>query len=80
MRTTIRIEEHILSEAKQYAHQNGQTLTSVIEEALRRMLADKKEIQNAPYTKLTTVGGGGVRPSVDLDDTSSLYDLMDGIE
>jgi len=29
---------------------------------------------------IVTVGGDGLRPGIDLDDTSALLDRMDGIE
>jgi predicted transcriptional regulator len=35
MRTTIRLDPHLLAEAKKLAAASGRTLTAVIEEALR---------------------------------------------
>ncbi len=51
-------------------------MTSIIEDAIRRALVPEKP---APRKKirLTTVGGKGVRPGVDLDDSASLLDLME---
>ena len=39
MRTTIRMDDHLLSEVKQFAARTGKTLTAVIEEAVRETLA-----------------------------------------
>jgi predicted transcriptional regulator len=39
MRTTIRLDENLLAEAKRYAAESGRTLTTVIEDALRTSLA-----------------------------------------
>ena len=39
MRTTVRIDEHLLQAAKQQAAASGQTLTAVLEQALRESLA-----------------------------------------
>jgi hypothetical protein len=39
MRTTIRLDDDLLLEIKQLAARSGKTLTSVIEDALREMLA-----------------------------------------
>jgi predicted transcriptional regulator len=39
MRTTVRLDEHLLSEVKKYAAETGRTLISVLEDALRDTLA-----------------------------------------
>lgn len=51
-------------------------MTSIIEEAIRRALRPEKS-QPRKKIRLTTVGGKGLRPGVDLDDSASLLDLMD---
>ncbi|MGH8580070.1 MAG: DUF6364 family protein [Gammaproteobacteria bacterium] len=38
MRTTVRLDEQLLAKAKQYAHENGKTLTSVIEETAQHQV------------------------------------------
>ena len=37
MRTTIRLDDRLLAEAKQYAAESGRTLTGLIEDALREV-------------------------------------------
>jgi hypothetical protein len=78
MRTTVRLDDRVLAEAKKYAAQTGRTLTSVLEDALRETLARRsaraKEIRPV---RLRTVEGDGVRPGVDLDDTAALLALME---
>ncbi len=77
MRTTIRLDDQLLTEVKQFAAQTGRTLTAVIEDALREVLA-RRHAPDAPNpVRLTTVKGNGVQAGVDLDDTSALLDLMD---
>ena len=61
MRTTVRLDEQLLAKAKQYAHENGKTLTSVIEDALREVLARRDTLQHRSPVKLTTVGGKGLQ-------------------
>ncbi|NJN52832.1 MAG: ribbon-helix-helix protein, CopG family, partial [Gammaproteobacteria bacterium] len=39
MRTTIRLDEKLLKEAKRQAAESGMTLTAIIEESLRERLA-----------------------------------------
>jgi len=77
MRTTVRLNERILAEAKKYAAESGRTLTAVLEDALRETLARRKARTRTKPVRLKTVKGDGVRRGVDLDDTASLLDLME---
>ena len=76
MRTTVRLDEELLARAKQFAIRTGATLTAVIEDALRKHLSGPRELRRRVPLKLPTFRGGGLRPGVDLDDTSSLLDHM----
>lgn len=76
MRTTVRLDPRLLSEAKKYAAETGRTLTSVLEDAVRETLARRRARPGAKPVRLRTVKGGGTRPGVDLDDSASLLDLM----
>ncbi len=78
MRTTIRCNEQLLAAAKQRAHETGKTLTAVIEDALRESLARRPRGDTHKRVRLTTVGGKGLKPGVDLDDSAGLLDLMEG--
>jgi Arc/MetJ family transcription regulator len=77
MRTTIRLDEHLLAQAKRHAVESGKTLTAVLEDALRESLARRTSHTKAKPIRLKTVKGGGVRAGVDLDDSASLLNLMD---
>jgi hypothetical protein len=77
MRTTIRLDDHLLAEAKQLAARTGRTLTAVIEDALRQMLARRQQAAARPPVRLPTAPGNGLQPGVDLDDSAALLDLMD---
>jgi hypothetical protein len=77
MRTTIRLDDQLLREIKQLAAQTGQTLTAVIEEALREMLVRRQQMAERQPVKLITASGQGLQPGVDLDDSAALLDLMD---
>ena len=77
MRTTIRIEEQLLKEAKQLAARRGKSLTSVIEDALRESLARQLDSGKRETVRLITFSGKGLLPGVDLDDSASLLDLME---
>lgn len=78
MRTTVRLDEALLREAKQVAATSGRTLTAVIEDALRESFGrPRAEPRRKPVT-LPTSGGGGLQPGVDLDDMASVWALLDG--
>ena len=76
MRTTVRLDDHLLAEAKRHAAESGKTLTAVLEQALRESLARRHAKARSKPVRLKTVKGSGVRAGVDLDDSASLLDLM----
>ena len=76
MRTTIHLPDDLLAQAKRAALESGTTLTAVIEEALRERLARRGNPVTAPV-ELTTFGGLGLQPGVDLDDSAALLELME---
>lgn len=51
----------------------------IIEESLRARLARTTAEPRTPV-RLTTAGRGGLRPGIDLDDSASLLDVMDGVK
>ena len=77
MKTTIRLDDQLLSEAKQLAARTGRTLTAVIEDALREMMSRQQQGAKRAPVRLRTVGGNGLLPGVDLDESAALLDLMD---
>ena len=77
MRTTVRLDEHLLREAKKYAAESGRTLTSLIEDALREAIARHRPPATRKPVRLRTVKGNGLHPGVDLDDSTSLRELME---
>jgi hypothetical protein len=77
MRTTINLDDELLREAKVIAANTGRTVTELVEDALRESLARRRAARTRPRIKLTTVGGNGVRPGVDLNDSAALLDLME---
>ena len=80
MRTTININDRLLSEAKKWAADTHRTLTAVIEDALRLAMRQRNQKSERRQIKIPTSGSGGILPGVNLDDSSSLLDRMDGLE
>lgn len=77
MRTTIRLDDQLLRSAKRFAHETGQSLTQLIEDALRHTLARRAVKPARKPVKLTTVPGLGLRSSVDIDDSAALLAFME---
>ena len=77
MRTTIRLDDQLMSEIKQLAAQTNRTLTAVIEDSLREMLSRRVRLAKRQPVRLPTFAGNGLLPGVDLDDSAELLDLMD---
>lgn len=80
MRTTVRLDDRLLREAKAVAAQERRTLAAVIDDALRQFLARRSAPRKRVPAKLITFGSGGLQPGVDLDDTAALIDLIEAGE
>lgn len=74
----MRIDDGLLTAAKEYAARTGRTLTSLFEDALRTFLALEKRSGRGRRGSLPTFDGGGIQPGVDLDNSADLLDLMEG--
>jgi hypothetical protein len=77
MRTTVRLDEELLREAKLLAAAERTTLTALLEQALREMLARRKRVHDCPRVPLPISEGWGLRPGIDLNNNAALLDLMD---
>lgn len=77
MRTTIRLDDDLLTAVKRAAAESGRTMTAVIEDALRQALARTPESRATARSLPLAVAGGTLQPGVDLDDSSALLELME---
>jgi hypothetical protein len=79
MRTTVRLEEALINQAKREAERRGETLTALIEQGLRLVLAQSRSRRPRERVKLpVSEAGGGVLPGIDLNDSAALLDIMEG--
>ena len=78
MRTTVRLEDSLLEQAKREAGRRHLTLTALIEQGLRLVLAQSR---SQPHRKRVALpvsrARGGVLLGVDLNDSSALLDVME---
>ena len=76
MRTTIRLPDELYTEVRRRSADQGVTVTSFIEVALRAALVeherDPRPFQVRPFS------GTGTLPGVDLTDSASLLEAMEG--
>jgi hypothetical protein len=76
VRTTVTIDDRLLQQAKLAAAQSGRTLSELVDDGLRLLLAQRPARAGRPVS-LPVFGGSGVRPGVDLEDREGLAALLD---
>jgi hypothetical protein len=79
MRTTIKIDDHLLADAKAQAVLSGRTLNEVVEDALREALGRRDRSVREQLVPLPTFSAQ-LQSGVDLDDNSAVMDLMEGTD
>jgi hypothetical protein len=77
MRTTIHLDDTLYRDVKTAAAESGQTVTTLIEDALRQRLAGRKRGRGRKRLHLPTWKGKGLQPGVDLNDSASLLERME---
>jgi hypothetical protein len=77
MRISIRLDDGLMLQVKQIAASSGRTMSSIVEDALREMLARQRKTEERAPVKLTTVPGSGLQPGGAVDNSASLLSLME---
>lgn len=72
MKTTLTISDVTMREVKREAARRGQTMSTLVEAALRSLVEPAP--RGRPLPPLPAFGGGGLR--VDIADRNALYDVM----
>ncbi len=70
------LPDELYRRAKERARTEGRTVTSVMEEALRRLLAEDRMVA-APVFRMPVGGEGGLMPGVTLTSNAELESLLD---
>lgn len=76
MRTTVSIDDGLLAQAKEVAVRSHQSLSSVIEEALRESLARRYRSGTPERISLPVGGNSDDRPLVDILDREALAEAL----
>ena len=74
MKTTLNIDDQVMTQLKQEAARQGKTMSELVETALRQLLRARRKVVELP--ELPTFRGGGTL--VDIDNRDALYDAMEG--
>ncbi len=78
MRTTVILPDELYRQVKERARAEERTITSFMEDALRRELGRTSEgIGPVDVFIAPPFPGNGVRPGVDLTSSAALLDVMD---
>jgi hypothetical protein len=79
MRTTVRLDDALLEQAKREASRRRATLTALIEQGLRLVLAQSRSARERRRRVVLPVSraAGGVLPGIDLNDSAALLDVME---
>ena len=76
-RTTVRLPEDLLNRAKRKAAAEGRTLTSLIEDGLRLVVAENRKAKGKRILPRVSTATGGPMPGIDLTDFSALQEMDD---
>jgi Mn-dependent DtxR family transcriptional regulator len=75
MRTTMNLPDSLLERARRKAEEEGRTVTSLVEEALRDLLS--RPTARPEVEPLPTDGIPNGRMLVDIDDKDALWEVLD---
>ena len=79
MRTTVRLNDELLRQAKKAAAESHRTLTALVEDGLRLVLSERAmEIPRKRFRVKAFRGAGGLQPGVDVTSWRSLLGAMEG--
>jgi hypothetical protein len=76
-RTTVRLPVELLKRAKRKAAEEGRTLTALIEEGLRQVVAEKQKQKKRRLLPRISKATGGLMPGIDLTHMSTIYEMED---
>jgi len=81
MRTTVRLDDGLLDQARREAQRRGTTLTALIEQGLRLAILPPTPVERSARIRLpVSRARSGLIAGVDLDDSSAVLDRIDGVD
>ncbi len=84
MKTTLQLPDALYREIKASAALSGRSITSIVEESLRRFLADATTVEDLPPLPVSPSRGGFtdefMATGIDVNDTSEVLAWLDQVE
>lgn len=77
MRTTITLDEDVAAKLKVESRQGGRSFRDVVNETLRRGLAQRNAASRQAF-KVTARDLGNLRPGLSLDNVAELIEQLEG--
>lgn len=74
-RTTVRLPDDLVRRAKRKAAEEGSSLTTLIEEGLRRVLKEPPKTKRV--MPRVSKARGGLMPGINLDDSAAMVEVDD---
>ena len=74
MKTTLVLDDALVEQVRQRARERGVSMSSIVEEAIVRMLTEKATSDQPPL-ELPSFNSGGYL--VDITDRNAMYDALD---
>jgi hypothetical protein len=76
-RTTVRLPKELLRLAKRKAAEEGRTLTSLIEDGLRQVMADQRPVNKKRTLPRISTAKGDTWPGIDISNSAALQEMDD---
>lgn len=77
MRTTLNIRDDLYRDVKVRAAERGDTVTSLVEEALEKLLAEHQVAPRAPFVLRPVGRTGAPLADIDMHNNAAVRDFMD---
>ena len=78
MRTTLTLDDDVAVKLKAESRRAGRPFRDVVNETLRRGLANRRVTASRPAFKVTARDLGDLRPGLSLDNVAELIDQVEG--
>jgi len=78
MRTTLTLDEDIALKLKAESRRSGRTFRDIVNETLRRGLANRRVTATRQAFKVTARDLGNLRPGLSLDNVAELIEQVEG--
>lgn len=80
MRTTLTLEDDVAARLRAEARRTGRPFKTLVNEALRVGLAEKRRLQPRQRFTIKAHNFGGLQPGVSLDNIGELLERIEGID